>query len=44
MSIFYTIKSEMLLDFDSILWESFTYENLGSDAGDNVGLKRFLLK
>jgi len=41
---FRPLKAKLLLDFDSILWESFTYENLGSDAGDNVGLKRFLLK
>jgi hypothetical protein len=38
------LKAKLLVDFDSIVWESFTYENLGSDAGDNVGLKRFLLK
>ena len=36
---FMPLKAKLLLDFDSILWESF-----GSDAGDNVGLKRFLLK
>jgi hypothetical protein len=41
---FIPLKAKLLLDFDIILWESFTYENLESDAGDNVGLKRFLLK
>ena len=38
------LKAKLLLDFDNILWGSFTYENLASDAGGNVGLERFLLK
>jgi hypothetical protein len=33
-----------LLDFDKILEEYFTDENLGNDAGDYVRLKPFLLK
>jgi hypothetical protein len=41
---FIPLKAKLLLDFDIILWESFTYENLESDARDNVGLKLFLLK